>query len=185
MVNYGNRGMGLEGLIEDTNKNYFFEQKALVQKVPTPVKVTGIDQRTGRIKSGFYEKKSTVDFIGVFNGISIAFDAKESKVETRFDLKNVKEHQYYFLGHWINNGGIGFLIINFTSLDEYYYLPYEVLDEYWTNMVAGGRKSIPYKAIAKPEYEIKMKGFATLDYLSVLEEVEGLLCEEQSEKEAS
>ncbi len=52
------------------------------------------------------KKKSTVDYIGLFKGVPIAFDAKETKIETRFDLSNIKEHQYHFLENWEKNGGI-------------------------------------------------------------------------------
>lgn len=171
MNSYANRGMELEELIEQTNKEYFFQQRALIQKVPTPVKVLNINNK-GRITNGFYEKKSTVDFIGVFEGKSLAFDAKETTVETRFDLSNVKEHQFYFLDHWQNNGGVSFLIVNFATLDETYYLPFELLDKYWVAMEVGGRKSIPYDVVAKTEHRIKQgTGYILIDYLSVLEEI--------------
>ncbi|TDX52156.1 Holliday junction resolvase RecU [Orenia marismortui] len=169
---YANRGMELEEAIEYTNQEYFFKQRALAQKVPTPVKVLNINSRTGRITNGHYDKKSTVDYIGVYNGIPLAFEAKETAVKTRFDLSNIKDHQFYFLDHWQNNGGLSFLIISFTSLNECYYLPFEVLDQYWVQMESGGRKSIPYDVVAKDKYRIEQgKGMILLDYISVIKEV--------------
>jgi len=169
MINYANRGQGLEDEIELTNQEYLRHGLALVQKVPTPIKQISPIKR-GKF-TAVYEKKSTVDYIGIYNGISLAFDAKETQVETRFDLSNVKEHQYLHLTSWHCNKGLGFLVVRFATLGETYYLPYEVLDEYWQGMLTGGRKSIPYDVIAKPEYEIKQgKGMALVDYLSVIKE---------------
>ncbi|WP_018249735.1 Holliday junction resolvase RecU [Orenia marismortui] len=168
-INYGGRGQELEEEIELTNKEYLRRGLALVQKIATPVKVLNINDRTGRITNGFYEKKSTVDYIGVYDCIPIAFDAKETKVSTRFDLSNVKEHQYLYLTSWVSNGGIGFLIVQFVTRDETYYLPYEVLDRYWQGMLSGGRKSIPYDVVAKDKYRIEQgKGMILLDYLGTL-----------------
>ncbi|WP_018247396.1 Holliday junction resolvase RecU [Orenia marismortui] len=168
---YGGRGQLLEQMIEESNKQYSLQQIAVIQKIPTPVKVLNVNNRTGRITNGFYDKKSTVDYIGVFQGVSIAFDAKETSVNTRFDLSNVKEHQYYYLKNWSESGGISFLIIQFTNLDESYYLPFEILDEFWTNMLSGGRKSIPYDMIAKDRYKIRSRGLIFLDYLSIVDDV--------------
>lgn len=167
---YGGRGQLLEDMIEESNQQYSLQQMGVIQKIPTPVKVLNIDSRTGKIKNGFYEKKSTVDYIGVFKGVPIAFDAKETNIDTRLDLSNVKEHQYYFLKNWVENGGVGFLIIYFTNLNESYYLPFELLDEYWTKMLAGGRKSIPYKRIVQDGYQIGSRGLIFLDYLRIVEE---------------
>ncbi|WP_027340598.1 Holliday junction resolvase RecU [Halonatronum saccharophilum] len=168
---YGGRGYGLENMIEVSNKQYSFQGEALIQKIPTPVKVLDINQRTGKIKSAFYEKKSTVDYIGIFNGVSIAFDAKETKVETRFDLSNVKEHQYYFLDNWDRNGGISFLIIHFITLNETYYLPFSKLRSSWESSLKGGRKSIKYKNIAEERYRINGRGLILLDYLDIVKRI--------------
>lgn len=172
MTYYGRRGYTLENIIENVNQEYKRRNIAIIDKVPTPVKVLKV--KGNRITSGFYEKKSTVDYIGVFKGNAIAFDAKETSIGTRFDLSNIKEHQYNFLKSWVFAGGIGFLLISFTSLEEEYYLPFYILDEYWKNSFEGGRKSIPYKVIAKDEYKIKqgVKGRRGiyLDYLQVVED---------------
>ncbi|MBM7624765.1 Holliday junction resolvase RecU [Sporohalobacter salinus] len=167
LASYANRGQDLEDMIETTNQIYIQQGRLLVQKIPTPVKVLNTNQKTGKV-TGFYEKKSTVDYIGIFQGKGIAFDAKQTSVDTRFDLSNVKDHQYLFLSSWVASGGIGFLVVYFSSLDEFYYLPYDLLDEYWQNKLKGGRKSIPYEEIARKKYRIKSQQ-VPVDYLSVVE----------------
>lgn len=174
MTRYGNRGQGLEKMIEASNNQYLFQELATIQKIPTPVKVLDIDSKTGKIRNGFYEQKSTVDYTGVFKGKAICFDAKETKIETRFDLKNLKDHQYNHLKNWHESGGISFLLVHFKSQDEFYYLPFNKLREYegyynnkWNYQ---GRKSIPYKEFEE-KWIIESNGLVLIDYLSKLEEL--------------
>ncbi|MBM7555817.1 Holliday junction resolvase RecU [Halanaerobacter jeridensis] len=170
-MRYGNRGKSFEKMIQTSNQQYKFQNKAVVQKIPTPVKVLDINPQTGNIRSGFYEQKSTVDYMGTYQGIALAFEAKETNVETRFDLSNIKEHQYSFLKSWVASGGIGFILLQFSTLDEIYYLPFGLLEEYWEQMNNGGRKSIPYNEIAKEDYKITNDGMIVVDYLAVVDEI--------------
>ena len=87
----GLRGSFLEELINMTNEKYRSQKLALVQKVPTPIKPITIDQTTRHITLAYFEQKSTVDYIGVVQGIPICFDAKECATD-RFPLANVHEH---------------------------------------------------------------------------------------------
>lgn len=165
---HANRGQKLEDMIEKTNKHYLSTGRAQVVKVPEPVsQISSIDQN-GHFKA-HYAKKSIVDYLGTYKGYSIAFDAKETSIETRFDLSNVKVHQYNYLASHVNCGGIGFLLVWFKVHDEKYYLPFELLDEYWQAKFRGGRKSIPYDEIAHSKFEIEKNGLVLVDYLSVLE----------------
>ena len=138
-MSYANRGKTLEKMIEMTNNIYRERGIATVQKIPTPVKVLNVG-RNGKL-TGFYEKKSTVDYIGVWKGQAICFDAKETKVETRFDLSNVKDHQYQYMKSWHENEGIAFLIVMFSTLNEAYFLSFKEL-KYWKD--ESERESIPY-----------------------------------------
>ena len=69
-------------------------------------------------------------------------------------------------------GGIAFLLVNFTSEDEYYLLPLEILEKYWTAAQKGGRKSIPYDAFEE-RYRIELKNGAMLNYLEAVNEYLG------------
>ena len=164
-VNYANRGQDLEDMIETSNERYKFEGKALVQKIPEPIRQISDIQQGGRF-TAIYEKKSTVDYIGTYKGYALAFDAKSTKVETRFDLSNVAKHQYEFMKNWHDNGGISFLVVLFKSHGEIYYLPFETL-RYWQE--EADRKSIPYESF---QYEIEANGLVQVDYLSVVDDLE-------------
>ena len=73
----GLRGSFLEELINLTNEKYRSQKLALIQKVPTPIKPIRIDQNTRHITLAYFEQKSTVDYIGVIQGVPVCFDAKE------------------------------------------------------------------------------------------------------------
>ena len=46
--------------------------------------------------SAYFDKKSTVDYIGVIQGVPVCFDAKECAADT-FALQNIHEHQVLFM----------------------------------------------------------------------------------------
>ena len=112
----GLRGSFLEELINMTNDKYRSQKLALVQKVPTPIKPITIDQTTRHITLAYFEQKSTVDYIGVVQGIPICFDAKECATD-RFPLANVHEHQIRFMKEFEEQDGIAFLLIYFKAKD--------------------------------------------------------------------
>lgn len=89
-----------------------------------------------------------MDYIGTVQGIPVCFDAKECAVKT-FPLQNVHPHQVQFMKEFEEQGGIAFLILHFTAMDEIYYLPFRELYAYWNRMEAGGRKSFTYDEIDK------------------------------------
>lgn len=49
--------------------------------------------------------KSTVDYIGVVQGIPVCFDAKETAVDI-FPLQNIHEHQVNFMSDFEKQQGI-------------------------------------------------------------------------------
>ena len=98
-----------------TNDKYRSQKLALVQKVPTPIKPITIDQTTRHITLAYFEQKSTVDYIGVVQGIPICFDAKECATD-RFPLANVHEHQIRFMKEFEEQDGIAFLFVASTVL---------------------------------------------------------------------
>ena len=62
------------------------------------------------ITLAYFDKVSTVDYIGAVQGIPVCFDAKECKTDT-FPLANVHEHQIQFMQKFEEQGGIAFLLI--------------------------------------------------------------------------
>lgn len=134
----GLRGSVLEESINRTNQKYREQGLALVQKIPTPI--TPMKMEGSKITLAFFAEKSTVDYIGTVQGIPVCFDAKECRTKT-FPMKNIHEHQVKFMRDFEKQGGIAFLIIDFTVEGICIYLPFKDLDRFWKRASAGGRKS--------------------------------------------
>ena len=113
----GLRGSTLEDMINHTNEIYREKKLALIQKIPTPITPITIEKSTRHITLAYFDQKSTVDYIGAVQGIPVCFDAKECAVKT-FPLQNVHEHQIRFMKEFEEQGGIAFIILHFTALDE-------------------------------------------------------------------
>lgn len=55
---------------------------ALMQKIPTPITPVRMDKDHRQITLAYFDKASTVDYIGAVQGIPVCFDAKECNVDT-------------------------------------------------------------------------------------------------------
>jgi recombination protein U len=136
----GLRGSTLEEMINRTNERYQELGLALIQKIPTPITPINIDKETRHITLAYFDQKSTVDYIGVVQGIPVCFDAKECASST-FALENIHPHQVAFMDSFEKQDGIAFFLIYYTSLNEFYYLPFRKLKQFWLRAEDGGRKS--------------------------------------------
>ena len=163
----GLRGSTLEDMINHTNETYREKKLALIQKIPTPITPITIEKSTRHITLAYFDQKSTVDYIGAVQGIPVCFDAKECAVKT-FPLQNVHEHQIRFMKEFEEQGGIAFIILHFTALDEMYYMPFRNLEKFWKRMEAGGRKSFTYDEIDKT-YQIRASRDILVHYLETIQ----------------
>ena len=136
----GLRGSLLEDLINRTIETYRETGLALIQKIPTPITPMQIDRETRHITLAYFNPKSTVDYIGVVQGIPVCFDAKEC-AGTTFSLQNVHPHQVQFMREFEEQDGIAFFLIFFTRENLYYYLPFRHFLPFWERAERGGRKS--------------------------------------------
>ena len=139
----GLRGSTFEDLLNRTNEKYAEGQLALIQKIPTPITPNSIDKETRHITLAYFDQKSTVDYIGVVQGIPVCFDAKECHTDT-FPLANIHEHQVAFMRRFEAQDGVAFLLIYFTNRDEFYYLRFRDMMRFWERRQEGGRKSFRY-----------------------------------------
>lgn len=165
---YGNRGMDLEALLNDTNNYYVEKDRALIYKKPTPIGVIDVayENHKKMIKKAYFKTHSTLDYNGIYKGKYVDFEAKETKNRTAFPLSNIHPHQINHLRSVIRHGGITFLIILMNNL--VYLLKGSDFLEYIDNNT---RKSIPYDYIKDKGYIIKYGYNPALDYLSVVDEL--------------
>ena len=77
--NRGLRGSTFEEMINLTNERYRSDGLAIVQKIPTPITPVEISKANSTITLAYFEKKSTVDYMGLVQGVPICFDAKETR----------------------------------------------------------------------------------------------------------
>ncbi len=163
----GLRGSTLEDMINRTNERYLENKLGLIQKIPTPITPINIDKETRHITLAYFEQKSTVDYIGVVQGIPICFDAKECAVDT-FTLQNIHPHQVEFMEQFEKQQGVAFFLIYYTHKNEIYYLPFRDLKVFWDRAQNGGRKSFRFEEIDK-SYLLPKKHGVLVPYLDMLQ----------------
>ncbi|MBO1628208.1 Holliday junction resolvase RecU [Bacillus arachidis] len=165
----GNRGMAFEMLINLSNEMYQREGVALINKRPTPVKV--IKSKGSQVKSGFYEAKSTVDYDGVYKGRAIAFEAKSTESLTRFDLKNIAQHQLDYLEKAEKMGAVCFFLIEFSKDKTVFFVPVSVIQSYVRmSHQSNGKKSIPRADFDIYGYLVNQTERVPVDYLQYIDE---------------
>ena len=162
----GLRGSTLEELINYSNEIYRDKKLGLVQKIPTPITPVKIDKENGNISLAYFEKDSTVDYIGVVQGVPICFDAKERASDT-FSLNNIHEHQTKFMDEFENQQGISFLVIMFSLKNEFYYMRFSELKGYLDRVKEGHAKNFKYNELDK-KYFIPSEAGVVVHYLRTL-----------------
>ncbi len=163
-----NRGMNLEQDINETNLYYRNNDIAVIYKKPTPITINKVDYKSRKdavIKEAHFIIPSTTDYNGVYEGKYIDFEAKETK-KNYFPLANIHKHQLEHLKKIKQCGGIGFIIVKFTSTKDTYLLEIDKLMAFLNN---NKRKSIPKEYFINEGYLIKQGYNPYLDYLKIVD----------------
>ena len=169
--NYANRGMGLEAELNETNQYYLINDIAVIHKKPTHITIKKVNYRSrydAQIEEAYFKTPSTTDYNGIYKGKYIDFEAKETKLKSSFPLNNIHEHQIRHLNQISKHGGIGFIIVRFTTLNETYLLRNEDLFSFLKN---SKRKSIPLSYFKVYGFLIKDKYCPRVDYLSIVDKL--------------
>lgn len=154
--------MTLEAELNDSNKYYLENDIAVVYKKPTPVKV--VKQVNEKIVNAYFEKPSTTDYNGLYQGKYIDFEAKETK-NVSFPLMNIHKHQIKHIEDVLKHQGICFLIVRFTRINETYLLFGEDFIDF---IQTEKRKSIPLEYFKEKGHLIKDKLMPKVDYIEIL-----------------
>ena len=157
----GLRGSVLEDMVNRTIYDYRVKKLALIQKIPTPIVPTKMDKE-GHITLAYFDKKSTVDYLGVVQEIPVCFDAKECKSNT-FPLSNIHKHQYEFMEDFEAQGGVSFLLIYFSKMSKVYYMKFNELKKFWDK-----KSDFTFEKLNE-KYIINVKGKIKIDILSKLQ----------------
>jgi recombination protein U len=73
--------------------------------------------------------------MGNVQGIPICFDAKETR-KASLPIANIHEHQIRFMEQFAKQGGLAFILVNFTELDRFFLLGFE-----WCRNIGMRRKT--------------------------------------------
>lgn len=169
-LSHSNRGMNLEKDLNETNLYYRDNNIAVIYKKPTPITINKVDYKSrinAVIKEAHFKIPSTTDYNGVYNGLYLDFEAKETR-KNYFPLANIHSHQIEHLNKIKNCGGIGFIIVKFVLYNEVYLLQIEKLNKF---IALNKRKSIPIEYFKNEGFLIK-EGFQPyLDYLKIIDKI--------------
>lgn len=161
---YGNRGMTLEDDLNLTNNYYLENNIAIIHKKPTPIQVTKTS--LNKITLAYFKEPSTTDYNGLYKGKYIDFEAKETKTLS-FPFTNISLHQINHLDKVIHHGGIAFLIIAFTKVNEVYLLDASFMVEAYRK---NDRKSLRYETIKEKGHLIRQGFLPRLHYLEIIDQ---------------
>ncbi|MBU8879060.1 Holliday junction resolvase RecU [Bacillus sp. FJAT-29790] len=169
---YSNRGMTLEEDINETNEYYLAHGIASIHKKPTPVQIVQVDypkRSAAVIKEAYFKQASTTDYNGVYKGKYIDFEAKETQNLTSFPLKNFHDHQVKHMETILEQNGICFVLLRFSSTEEIFLLEAHHLLFFWKRMMDGGRKSMTKEEIEKNGHPISLGYQPRIDYIKKID----------------
>jgi recombination protein U len=115
-INYANRGIFLEKIINLSLQYWLQENKIIAFKQPTPI---GIFK-----KNFFFKNKTNVDYHGMYKSRYFCFEAKMTRL-LYFPLNNFSKHQLNYLKLIFKNQGISFVIIFFVKKKSYFAVNFE------------------------------------------------------------
>ena len=170
-VNFANRGMTFEKMINETNNYYLSRGLAVIHKKPTPIQIVKVDypQRSrAKIVEAYFRQASTTDYSGVFQGHYIDFEAKETRQKQSMPMKNFHAHQIEHMQTVLDQDGICFVLLHFSTNKETYLLPAQHLIDFY--QIDKGSKSMPLTFIQEHGFMIEMDRLPSIPYLRIVEQ---------------
>ena len=120
-----------------------------------------------RTSEGLYLEGECFDYEIFLPNRHDCFDAKECNTDT-FPLANIHEHQVEFMRCFEKQDGVAFILISYTHRNEYYYLTFKKLTEFWDRAAEGGRKSFRYEELEPAFFLPEVPGIL-VPYLNALQ----------------
>ena len=170
-VNFANRGMSFEKMINESNSYYLSRGLAVIHKKPTPIQIVKVDyphRSRAKIVEAYFRQASTTDYSGVYKGHYIDFEAKETRQKKSMPMKNFHSHQIEHMEAVLEQKGICFVLLHFSSLRETYLLPASYLIEFYK--IDKGGRSMPLTYIQEHGYPIEMQQLPSIPYLEIIEQ---------------
>ncbi|HCE13173.1 MULTISPECIES: Holliday junction resolvase RecU [unclassified Enterococcus] len=169
---FANRGMRFEEAINESNLYYLNRQIAVIHKKPTPIQIVKVDyprRSAAVIKEAYFREASTTDYNGVYRGHYLDFEAKETQNKTSFPFKNFHLHQIKHMENCLEQKGLCFVLLWFSSLQRCFFLDSRSLIEKWYLQDSTGKKSLPLSYIERAGIEINPKIAPRIPYLEAVD----------------
>lgn len=170
-VDFANRGMTFEKMINESNQYYLSRGLAVIHKKPTPIQIVKVDyprRSRAKIVEAYFRQASTTDYSGVYKGRYIDFEAKETQQKQSMPMKNFHQHQIDHMEAVVQQGGICFVLLHFAKLSETYLLPAPALIHYYN--IDHGSKSMPLSYIQEHGFLVDKNRLPSVPYLDIIEQ---------------
>lgn len=170
---YANRGMRFEEAIKESNLYYLNRKLAVIHKKPTPVQIVKVDyprRSAAVIKEAYFREASTTDYNGVYQGQYIDFEAKETQNKTSFPFKNFHPHQIKHMEDCLEQAGLCFVLLWFSSLQRCFFLDSKCLVSQWHLQKETGKKSMTLTYIETNGIEIIPTIAPRIPYLKAVDQ---------------
>lgn len=162
------RGMLFENELNKSNEYYLLNNKALIYKKPTPIRIAKVNYPSrshAKIVEAYYQTPSTTDYNGIYKGKYIDYEAKETQ-NLSFSFSHIFPHQLEHLMKVDKHGGIAFVIIFFKRIDKIFIIDIKPFYEAYLRSKDGGKHSIKYDEIVSIGGLEVSRGYSPLiDYL--------------------
>ncbi|AXK51415.1 Holliday junction resolvase RecU [Spiroplasma alleghenense] len=153
-----NKGMFLETIINHANEYYNDNNLALISKINVNINLIKVENK--QITKANFTKNFNCDYIGVYKGVYLEFEAKET-YKDYFSIVNLKPEQRKKLARVREHLGVAFLIIYFHNFNKYFIVDIEKI----INLDSKDKK-IPVSWLEENGYELFMNKNIVLDYLN-------------------
>lgn len=168
------RGMLFESELNKSNEYYLNNNKAIIYKKPTPIRIVKVDYPSrshAKIVEAYYQTPSTTDYNGIYRGRYIDYEAKETE-NLSFSFKHIFPHQLEHLKKVDDHGGIAFVIIFFKKIDKIYLVDIKPFYAKYKDSLNGGKHSIKPEEIENIGGLVVDRGFSPLvNYLNQVDKL--------------
>ncbi|EJQ31579.1 recombination protein U [Bacillus toyonensis] len=122
----------------------------------------------------------------MYKGQAIAFEAKSTEKDTRFDLKNIAQHQLDYLEKAEKIGAICFYLIEFSKDKSVFAVPLSIIQSYIRRShQPKDKKSIPRADFDIYGYLVEQTERAPVDYLQYIDEAVAPVMFDQDHKKVA
>lgn len=160
------RGRYLETIVNKTIDFYNTSDLAVFTRKETPLKVLQNSElrNVKYVSKAIFSSKSTVDYYGLYKGVHVEIECKETWEKKCFPLSNIKEHQLLYLNKVNAHGGKAFLLIYSHEKNLFFWLNAERINEEKTKQM----KNISFNKMEKVGTVLNIEYPGIINFIKLL-----------------